>query len=49
LEPNLPVVFDGHNDPLLNLHLPDRGEGRSYFERSYLAEVRFRSRRAALA
>ena len=27
-------VFDGHNDTLLNLHLPDRGEGRSYFERS---------------
>src|SRR5215210_386261 len=27
-------VFDGHNDTLLNLHLPDRGEGRSFFERS---------------
>jgi membrane dipeptidase len=26
-------VFDGHNDTLLNLHLPDRGEGRSFFER----------------
>ena len=28
------TVFDGHNDTLLNLHLPDRGEGRSFFERS---------------
>ena len=27
-------VFDGHNDTLLNLHLPDRGKGRSFFERS---------------
>ena len=27
-------VFDGHNDTLLNLHLPERGEGRSFFERS---------------
>ncbi len=27
-------VFDGHNDTLLNLHLPDRGEGRSFLERS---------------
>jgi len=27
-------VFDGHNDTLLNLHLLDRGEGRSFFERS---------------
>lgn len=29
----IPVV-DGHNDTLLNLHLPDRGEGRTFFERS---------------
>jgi len=28
------LIFDGHNDTLLNLHLPDRGEGRSFFERS---------------
>jgi membrane dipeptidase len=27
-------VFDGHNDTLLNLHLPERGRGRSFFERS---------------
>jgi len=35
LEPtNIPPVFDGHNDTLLNLHLPSRGKGRSFFERS---------------
>ena len=39
MEPNLPLVFDGHNDTLLNLHLPDRGEGRSYFERSELGHI----------
>jgi membrane dipeptidase len=39
LEPNLPLVFDGHNDTLLNLHLPDRGEGRSFFERSDLGHI----------
>ena len=27
-------VFDGHNDTLLNLHLPDRGKRRSFFGRS---------------
>src|SRR5215211_1870331 len=32
-------VFDGHNDTLLNLHLPDRGEGRSFFERSELGHI----------
>jgi membrane dipeptidase len=26
-------VFDGHNDTLLNLHLKERGNGRSFFER----------------
>jgi membrane dipeptidase len=39
LERNLPLVFDGHNDTLLNLHLPDRGEGRSFFERSDLGHI----------
>jgi membrane dipeptidase len=33
------LVFDGHNDTLLNLHLPDRGEGRSFFERSELGHI----------
>ncbi len=32
-------VFDGHNDTLLNLHLPKRGEGRSLFERSDLGHI----------
>jgi len=27
-------IFDGHNDTLLNLYLPERGEGRTFFERS---------------
>ncbi len=27
-------VFDGHNDTLLNLYMPDRGQNRSFFERS---------------
>jgi membrane dipeptidase len=39
LKPHLPLVFDGHNDTLLNLHLPDRGEGRSFFERSELGHI----------
>jgi len=32
-------VFDGHNDTLLNLHLPDRGEGRSFSQRSDLGHI----------
>lgn len=32
-------VFDGHNDTLLDLHLPDRGRGRSFFERSETGHV----------
>ena len=39
MEPNLPLVFDGHNDTLLDLHLSDRGEGRSFFERSDLGHI----------
>lgn len=27
------AIFDGHNDVLLNLYLPERGGGRSFFER----------------
>jgi membrane dipeptidase len=26
-------IFDGHDDTLLNLHLPERGKGRTFFER----------------
>jgi membrane dipeptidase len=32
-------VFDGHNDTLLNLHLPGRGGSRSFFERSDLGHI----------
>jgi membrane dipeptidase len=32
-------IFDGHNDTLLNLHLPKRGEGRGFFERSALGHI----------
>ena len=32
-------VFDGHNDTLLNLHLRERSEGRSFFERSDLGQL----------
>ena len=27
-------IFDGHNDTLLDLYRPERGGGRSFFERS---------------
>lgn len=27
------AIFDGHNDVLLSLHLPERGKGRSFFKR----------------
>ncbi|MGI8909906.1 MAG: dipeptidase [Rubrobacteraceae bacterium] len=36
---DLPLVFDGHNDTLLNLHLPNRGKGRSFFERSKVGHI----------
>jgi membrane dipeptidase len=39
LEPDLPLVLDGHDDTLLNLHFPDRGEGRSFFERSKIGHI----------
>jgi membrane dipeptidase len=31
---NSTPIFDGHNDTLLDLYLPERGEERSFFERS---------------
>ena len=34
ISPDSPLIFDGHNDTLLDLHLPERGEGRTFFERS---------------
>ena len=32
-------VIDGHNDTLLNLHLPRRSKGRSFFERSTVGHI----------
>ena len=32
-------VFDGHNDTLLNLYLKERGQGRSFFERSEIGHI----------
>ncbi|MEZ4699810.1 MAG: dipeptidase [Rhodothermales bacterium] len=32
-------IFDGHNDTLLNLYVPERGQGRSFFERSDIGHI----------
>ena len=32
-------VFDGHNDTLLHLYLPERGQGRSFFVQSELGHI----------
>ncbi|RMF82915.1 MAG: membrane dipeptidase [Chloroflexi bacterium] len=32
-------VFDGHNDTLLNLYNDERGQGRSFFERSEIGHI----------
>ncbi len=32
-------IFDGHNDTLLNLRLPERGGDRSFFERSLTGHI----------
>jgi len=34
-----PPIVDGHNDTLLDLHLEERGGGRSFFERSSAGHV----------
>lgn len=34
VSPDSPLIFDGHNDTLLDLYLPERGGGRTFFERS---------------
>lgn len=36
---NLPPVFDGHNDTLTHIYLPDKGQGRSFFERSEIGHI----------
>ncbi len=33
-DPVAPLIFDGHNDTLFDLYLPNRGHGRTFFERS---------------
>ncbi len=33
-QPSNPLVFDGHNDTILNLYLPERSGGRSFFKES---------------
>lgn len=33
-DPVNPLIFDGHNDTLLDLYLPNRGQGRTFFEES---------------
>ena len=43
-------IFDGHNDTLLNLHVPERGQGRSFFEESQVAHIDLpRARRGGFA
>jgi membrane dipeptidase len=36
--PRIPV-FDGHNDTLLSLYLAERGQGRTFFERSEIGHI----------
>lgn len=36
---NRPLIFDGHNDTLLNLLLPKRGKDRNFFERSSTGHI----------
>ena len=35
----MPLVFDGHNDTLLDLYLPERGNERTFFERSGIGHL----------
>jgi membrane dipeptidase len=34
-----PPVFDGHNDTLTHIYLPEKGQGRSFFERSEIGHI----------
>jgi hypothetical protein len=34
VSPDPLLIFDGYNDTLLDLHLPERGGGCTFFERS---------------
>jgi membrane dipeptidase len=43
-------IFVGHNDTLLSLYLPERGEGRSFFTRSITGHIDFpRAREGGMA
>jgi membrane dipeptidase len=43
-------VFDGHNDTLLNLHVPERGQGRSFLIESDVGHIDLpRARRGGFA
>ncbi len=49
MELNFPI-FDGHNDTLLNLYSPERGEGRSFFTQSDIGHLDLpRARQAGFA
>ena len=36
---NFPPIFDGHNDTLTHIYRPDRGNGRSFYERSDIGQL----------
>ncbi|MGH2389822.1 MAG: membrane dipeptidase, partial [Chloroflexota bacterium] len=36
---HFPPILDGHNDALLSLHAPERGQGRDFFVRSTRGHV----------
>jgi membrane dipeptidase len=43
-------IFDGHNDTLVHLFLPERGKGRSFFEESAVGQLDLpRARKGGLA
>lgn len=45
-----PLIFDGHNDTLLDLCLPGRGNQRSFLNKAHMVTLIYRVRRpAALA
>ena len=37
--PDNPLIFDGHNDTLLNLYETERGKGRSFFSREEIGHL----------
>lgn len=48
--PGIQPVIDGHNDTLVNLYLPERGGGRSFFDRTNTGHIDLpRAREGGLA